>query len=67
MPAVAARQAQLPGIAAARRGGLSPARPPEDREGLVHSIREHLRPALAPNAVAALDTAIEAAVAGAPG
>ena len=48
-------------------GGLSPARPPEDREGLVHSIREHLRPALAPNAVAALDTAIEAAVAGAPG
>ncbi len=47
--------------------GLSPARPPEDRDRLVHAIREHLRPALAPNAVAAIDTAIEAAVTNARG
>jgi len=47
--------------------GLSPARPPEDRAAQVRAIREHLRPALAPNAVAAIDTAIEAAVANAPG
>ena len=56
-----------PELLPAGGGGLSPARPPEDRDGLVRAIREHLRPALASNAVAAIDTAIEAAVADAPG
>ncbi len=37
---------------------LGPDRPPGDRQGLVETIRAHLQPALAPNAVAAIDDAI---------
>jgi len=39
--------------------GLSPMRPPEDPERIRVSIRAHLEPALAANAVAALDEAID--------
>ena len=38
--------------------GLSPAHPPADRALVVAAIRKHLQPALAPNAVAAIDEAI---------
>ncbi len=40
--------------------GLSPQRPPADREQMVAAIRKHLEPALAPNAVAAFDETIRA-------
>lgn len=43
--------------------GLSPERPPADREQVVAAIRKHLEPAIAPNAVAAIDEAIAAAAA----
>jgi glycosyltransferase involved in cell wall biosynthesis len=39
--------------------GLSPQRPPEDREGIRERIRAHLEPALAANAVSRIDEAIE--------
>ena len=38
--------------------GLSPMHPPADRDKVVAAIRKHLQPALAPNAVAAIDNAI---------
>ncbi len=44
--------------------GLSPAAPPADRNEIVAQIRAHLQPALAPNAVARLDVALDRAVAG---
>ncbi len=43
---------------------LSPANPPADPERVRSAIRAHLEPALAANAVARLDKAIETAVAG---
>jgi len=39
--------------------GLSPADPPENPEEIRQSIREHLRDAIAPNAVGRLDAAID--------
>jgi glycosyltransferase involved in cell wall biosynthesis len=47
--------------------GLSPMHPPADRELVVAAIRKHLQPALAPNAVAAIDTAIAGMTASATG
>ena len=47
-----------PEMLPAEARGLSPANPPRDPDGVVRAIREHLRPALAPNAVAAIDDAI---------
>jgi hypothetical protein len=47
-----------PELLPAEAQGLSPANPPRNREEVLHAIREHLRPALAPNAVAAIDAAI---------
>lgn len=41
--------------------GLSPERPPRDRDAVVAAIRRHLEPAVAPNAVARIDDAIAAA------
>jgi hypothetical protein len=46
--------------------GLSPARPPKDRERVVAAIRAHLAPALAPNAVALIDEAIAQAASASP-
>ena len=50
-----------PELLPAEARGLSPAKPPRDRDGVVRAVREHLRPALAPNAVAAIDDAITSA------
>ena len=41
---------------------LSPENPPADRQGVVEKIRAHLKPALARNATASIDDAIEAVV-----
>ncbi len=42
---------------------LSPMKPPADRQGVIEMIRAHLEPALAPNAVARIDEAVEDEVA----
>ncbi len=44
--------------------GLSPEKPPRDREELSERIKAHLEPALAPNAVARIDDAMSDAVSG---
>ena len=51
-----------PELLPAEARNLSPQRPPPDREGVVEAIRSHLEPAIAPNAVAAIDDAIEQTV-----
>lgn len=43
--------------------GLSPQRPPDDPAAIVAQIREQLKPAVAPNAVARIDEAIETVIA----
>ena len=43
---------------------LSPKNPPADRQGIVDKIRAYLEPALAQNATALIDEAIEAAANG---
>jgi glycosyltransferase involved in cell wall biosynthesis len=52
-----------PELLPAEAQGLSPANPPRNRDRVLQAIREHLRPALAPNAVAAIDEVIAAAIA----
>ena len=42
--------------------GLSPQKPPADRQGVIARIRAHLEPALAPNAVRRIDETIAEAV-----
>ena len=42
--------------------GLSPRKPPVDRQGVIEKIRAHLEPALAPNAVRRIDETIAEAV-----
>jgi glycosyltransferase involved in cell wall biosynthesis len=42
--------------------GLSPQKPPADRQGVLEKIRAHLEPALAPNAVRRIDETIAQAV-----
>ncbi|TDJ56012.1 MAG: DUF3524 domain-containing protein [Planctomycetota bacterium] len=47
--------------------GLSPMHPPADRDMVVAAIGKHLKPALAHNAVSAIDAAIEGMATGATG
>ncbi|MHC4099773.1 MAG: tRNA-queuosine alpha-mannosyltransferase domain-containing protein [Planctomycetota bacterium] len=42
--------------------GLSPLKPPADRQGVIEKIRAHLEPALAPNAVRRIDETVAEAV-----
>lgn len=52
-------QLSYPELLPAEAHGLSPMNPPDDPDTLRNSIREHLQPALAHNAVRRIDAAIE--------
>ncbi|MHC4414388.1 MAG: tRNA-queuosine alpha-mannosyltransferase domain-containing protein [Planctomycetota bacterium] len=58
------RRLSYPELLPPEAQGLSPAQPPSDPQRITNAILAHLEPALAPNAVARIDDAIEGVVGG---